>query len=156
LISADSGGEVRVWPVAPPASRLLRGHHSNSVNVFAVSPSEVRSLSDDGTARVWNLRTGATHVAALPLPQRGEVSWTADGVAATSSPDGQIFTTDPMSGATHVMRGLAAVAHETLWLPDRRRLLTVSDDRSVRVWDVATGQSRLLGEHHTPAWFAAL
>ncbi len=54
-----------------------------------------------------------------------------------------------------VLRGHTAVVNRVRFSPDGRLLATVSDDRSVRLWDVATGAVRVLEGHADEVWAVA-
>lgn len=45
--------------------------------------------------------------------------------------------------------------HSIAFSPDGKRLVTGSYDKSVRVWDVATGDARVLSGHVGPVWTVA-
>lgn len=55
------------------------------------------------------------------------------------------------------LRGHKDVIHRLAWSPDHRTIASPSRDRTVRIWDFATGETRsVFGEHHswvnTVAW----
>jgi WD40 repeat protein len=49
--------------------------------------------------------------------------------------------------ARGVLRGHLNQVNHFAWSPEGQRLVTASDDRTVRVWDVETGESRVLQGH---------
>ncbi len=51
-----------------------------------------------------------------------------------------------------VLRGHTSLVNRVRFSPDGRLLATVSDDRSVRLWDVASGAARVLTGHADEVW----
>jgi WD40 repeat protein/serine/threonine protein kinase len=58
-------------------------------------------------------------------------------------------------GISRVFRGHAAHVNSVTVLPGGKRFVTMSDDKTVRVWDTGTGEPRLLLGHTDEVWFAA-
>lgn len=119
--------------------------HQELVNFARFSPDGLRvvTASRDGSARVWDARTGDPVTA--PLRHEPEVC------RAEFSPDGRRVVTASRDGSARVWdartgeSGGAPLRHagEVLWAefdPDGLRVVTASRDRSARVWDARTGQ----------------
>ena len=127
LASGSSDGTIRLWDVMSSAPiRTLEGHTSNVNSVSFSSDGKILAsgsgsyFDDDNTVRLWDVDTGQ-EVATL----RGHTN----GVNSVSfSPDGQILASG--SGDPFAARG--------------------GDDRTVRLWDVDTGQeiATLRGHKH--------
>jgi WD40 repeat protein len=118
-------------------------HRANpSCAAFSPDGKRVVTASDDGTARVWDARSG---LALSPLvrheAQIKHVMFSPDGRRVlTASGDGIAQVWDAESGE----RVLPPLRHSlSVWSAvfsaDGRRIVTASLDRSARVWDARTG-----------------
>jgi WD40 repeat protein len=58
-------------------------------------------------------------------------------------------------GVPRVLKGHTGAINDAAFSPDGRFLATVSDDRTVRLWDVLTGQARSLEGHRDEVWDVA-
>jgi WD40 repeat protein len=111
----------------------------------AATPDSNRAIttSDDGTARVWDLATGAelhtltghtqgvTAVAATPDSNR----------AITTSDDGTARIWDLATGTElHTLTGHTQGVTAMAVTPDSTYSLTGSNDSTARIWDLATGE----------------
>jgi WD40 repeat protein len=118
--------------------------HSLPIRTVAVSPDGklIATGSHDGTAQVWDKRTGARQ--GPPLRHDGEVNCVAfspDGtLLATGSHDGTARIWDIRSG-TNTLPPLKH--HGDVWTvafsPDGVLLATASFDRTACLWEVRTG-----------------
>ena len=137
----------RNWclPLLPPLT------HGDGLNTVEYSPdgTEILTASKDGTARLWDARTGAP--IGEPLRHGGDVLkavFSPDGRrVATASADSTARVWDARTGESvtppiHHTEGLVDLAFS----PDSARLATASTDTTAGLWDAGTGQS--VG----PAW----
>jgi WD40 repeat protein len=151
IVSASSDGTLRLWDVASGTEiRRFKGH-TGPVEGVAVSPhgDTMLSCSQDKTVRLWDLATGAEI-----RRFEGHTGWVY-GIAF--SPDGKFALSAGTSwgGAAgdflclwdvetgHEIRrfhGHGDAILDVAFAPDGRRAVSASFDRSVRLWDVATGQ----------------
>jgi eukaryotic-like serine/threonine-protein kinase len=117
--------------------------HTDAVRVVAFSPDSryVLSGSNDGTAKLWNAKTG--QLEGGPMQHRGQL------FAVNFSPDGRLAVTagyDATVRLWHVPEGTAygsLMQHDALVLdavfdPSGQRLLSGSVDKTARLWDVQT------------------
>ncbi len=167
LVSASRDKTIKIWELATGfCTRTLHGH---AEWVRSAIPSDdgrwLVSCSTDQTARIWDLSTGETKVelrdhdhvvevaifapasayaairelAGLVAPK--DASASAPGqFAATGSRDKTIKIWDSagqclktLTGHDNWVRGLA-------FSPNGKNLLSVSDDKTMRVWDLKTGR----------------
>ncbi|HTJ45811.1 MAG TPA: protein kinase [Kofleriaceae bacterium] len=118
--------------------------HERDITAIDISADSTRVLtaSEDGTARVWDAKTGRL------LAWLDGTSWidtarfAADGAhVLTSDRDGKVRLWDvPVTRAyadtsTESTQAAASFA----WSPDGARLAMASDDGSIGIWDAATG-----------------
>lgn len=121
----------------------LLGHDGPVLNAtFSPEGAWLVTVSEDGTARVWDAETGG----AVAVLRRN----TLPIVSATFSPEGKRVVTacedgtarvwDAQSGEEiAVMRGHAAPVLSATFDPEGARVVTTSEDGAARVWDAETG-----------------
>jgi WD40 repeat protein len=162
VATASADGAARVWSLrgeaAGNASRAERGkgsrgewpphvlRHNDAVNEvhFSADGTKLVTSAGDGTARVWDARTG--QAVSPPLKHNNEV-WSAafnpDGSrVVTASLDGTARLWDATSGLplTEPLQHDGAV-DLARFSPDGRRVVTASRDGSARIWDANTGRA---------------
>ena len=131
-----------------PNSLLLA--HTAIVTSATFSPQGDRAVtvSLDGTARVWDLKTGAS------TPLEG---YTDSVTSATFSPEGDRVVTasyegtarvwDLKTGASTTLEGHTDRVTSATFSPEGDRVVTASLDGTARVWDLKTGVFTTLEGH---------
>lgn len=153
LASASEDRTARVWNVATGEPRVLPGH-DEGVTTVAFSPDGKRLVtgSRDHSLRFWNLETGQGHRQEAGGAGVLQVLYSPNGelVASRSDKDGRVMLWDGRTGEprdVHVLDGHQGEVLNLAFSPDGTRLASASVDATVRVWDVATGESRVLRGH---------
>ena len=126
LVSGSFDQTVRVWDVQTGQSLKTLSGHTSWVRAVAFSPNSclLASCSDDQTVQLWNI---------APLGKDKAVD--RDKLLDRDK------NLKNLSGHTNTVRSVA-------FGPDGRTLVSGSFDRTVRVWDVQTGQSlKILSGH---------
>jgi WD40 repeat protein len=167
LVSVDSSLAIRIWNLQTGALEATFGErreeqdagdgHCAFVNALAVMSDSRRlvTVSDDGTARVWDVSTGnvmmviASHtggrICAVAITPNGDqfVTGGYDGTARLwNRADGKLAT---------IFRGHRSWIVTVAVSPDGHHLLTGSFDSTIRLWDLASGELQRTLTGHTGA-----
>jgi WD40 repeat protein len=186
VVLADYEGNVTVWdPRHKEPNRTFRAH-DGTINTVAVTPDSARivTASVDRTARVWDRKTGAA-VATLrghrgqvvsarisptgdrlvtagydTVPrmwdlERGLLVATLDGAAPLDAEAASKIAIAATRGFGF-LRGHVGPVSRVMWSGDSARLMTTSEDRTARVWDVAARKPIATLSHERPVSAGAL
>ena len=153
LATGGWDGSARIWDVA--SGRELSSFRSGSDRVLFVrfSPDErlLATANGDGGVRIYDVEQSR-----LALQIRAHASecrclaFSPDGaVLASSSYQDRVIRLFRVDGGTLVkeLAGHGSGVAGIEFSPNGRALVSTGFDRSVRVWDVASGSFRVLGEH---------
>jgi WD40 repeat protein len=146
----DAGGGdrlARLWDAATgkPTGRLFR--HRADVFAAAFNPDGTKLLTGDGDGAVtlWDVATGADDYS---LPHQGiawAVAFSPDGktfaVGAVGDQTARLWETDTGKPAGPPLQHPAAV-RAVAFGPDRRTLLTGSEDKAARLWELPADAAR--------------
>jgi WD40 repeat protein len=138
---------------ASTGKEILQVHHRRAVRRASLSPDSLFlvTASDDNTAQVWEVATGAS--VGPPLMHAGPV------FDACFSSDGRYVVSASTDGTARVWEAAAgkpacpplwhaAPVSEALFSPDDHLILTVSDDRTARLWEWKIADSALATIKH--------
>jgi WD40 repeat protein len=146
-------GTVHLWDLHDlthpiPQGLPVRGHNGEVRGVAFADMKTLATAGEDGLLRVWDV-TNPSNLSPVGPPLAGHrglavrsLAISSDGIAATGDVDAfvRLWSLDrnnlavlgpPLKG--HERGMLRSIAFS----PDGLRMVTVSDDRSVRVWNVA-------------------
>ena len=74
---------------------------------------------------------------------------TACGLAPGTSPVSQPTASHALGTTIFTYRGHSAGVHAVAWSPDSKRIVSGSDDKTLQVWDAATGEHVLRYSRHS-------
>ncbi|NEQ32008.1 MAG: TIR domain-containing protein [Leptolyngbya sp. SIO4C5] len=124
--------------------------HTDTVNSasFNAASDRVVTASDDGTARVWNLKSGQF----IPLEGHTNTVNSASFNAAsdrvvTASDDGTAWVWNLKNGQSIPLEGHTDTVNSASFNAAGDQVVTTSSDGTARVWDLKNGQSIPLEGH---------
>lgn len=142
LVSFGRDGMARLWSTRNQPSEVPPLRHQHAVSFAEFSPDGLRivTASHDHTSRIWDAKSGD------PLCT---LSHGARVISAKFSHDGRrVLTLDAQTVriwdlSTTSLEGpmlQVAGARGLSFSSDAKRILTADSDRTIRAWDIATGQ----------------
>jgi WD40 repeat protein len=153
IISSGLDSTVRVWDLGTARElACYRGHTSNNVCQATFSPDGKLAASGgtDGTVRIWEAET-ARELQSVPLGQLsvhrlafspdGRKLVASTGIHRTDRPvECVVWLIDARSGEIkRRFEGHSDYVHNACFTPNGKRVVSVARDRTVRVWDLETG-----------------
>ncbi|SHN43318.1 serine/threonine-protein kinase [Cryptosporangium aurantiacum] len=157
VVLARGGRSVEVWDVdSGRRVRTLDGHTANTRRMELRADGEVAvSASLDGTIRTWEVATGRCTATIEACPPHG-LSTEGGGVYGLSvSADGRLAlstTRDNDAGVTlwdvttgrhlRTFRERGSTPMAVTFTPDARQVVSANADKTIRIWDTATGRRR--------------
>ncbi len=164
LASGSDDGTMRIWSVQ--TGELLcvcSGHGGECVNgvAWSLDSKHVASGGDDGAVQLWDASAG-TLATQQPLRGHGKSVFclvfgnVTRGLLASGSRDNTIIMWmiveeggEVKAAATRTLMGHTGWVRGIAMSPDDVYVASASGDKTVRVWEVATGQPLRVLEGHT-------
>jgi WD40 repeat protein len=146
---------LKVWDLERRGRLATLQGHAPGVLACAVTPDgrRVVSASDDKTLKVWDLASGQAVVTLQGHADRVLACAVTRTGGAWSRPR---MTRRSRSGtwrraSRRTLQGHAARVLACAVTPDGRRVVSASDDKTLKVWDLASGQAVATCKA-TPQW----
>jgi toxoflavin biosynthesis protein ToxC len=139
IATASRDHRVRVYDFDGTIRAVFEGHSADVISVeWAWSGLELVSSSDDGTIKRWSLGAG-TKIADIDLGgvETDTVALSGDGTVYAGNDDGEIVVID--AGGTAAYPAHAAGIKRLVLNSGRGLLVSLSYDRTLRVWDTSQG-----------------
>ena len=162
IVTAGGDGTARVWDADTGAQRIaLRAHGGDAAQsnpagdrlsqpgrvvhaAWSVDSTRVLTSSADGTARVWDVESGAMLLVLEREPSCGDgascAQWSPDETRiVTAGYDDTVWVWNARDGSRlAVLVGHTGWIFLVAWSPDGTRVLTASVDGTARVWSLAS------------------
>jgi WD40 repeat protein/tRNA A-37 threonylcarbamoyl transferase component Bud32 len=161
VASAGDDGTVQVWDATTGKQALIYHGHSNAVNAVAWSPDgkRIASASDDKSVQVWDPTNGGLiFVNRSHTKKVLAVAWSPDGRRiASGSEDKSVQVWNPIKDKSSFFgtlrltlrgqfsyKGHSGRVNGLIWSPNGQRIASVSNDKSMQVWDSSTGKKFII------------
>ncbi|KAJ5774291.1 hypothetical protein N7457_009187 [Penicillium paradoxum] len=160
IATAVANGRIVVYDLQRPGLQLCRFQgHNRQVHRLAFNPhrpSWLLSGSQDGTIRMWDLRSASANRGTSTCGSKHSYQGNSDAIRDVrwSPSDGVVFATASDSGAIQMWdyRKVNAplmriAAHDRPcfavdWHPDGKHIVSGGTDRQVKVWDFSSSAER--------------
>jgi WD40 repeat protein/serine/threonine protein kinase len=157
LATGGDDGTIKLWDVREPGGswqeRAALAGHKDPVYCLAFSPDSRKLASasawgeNNGEVKIWDLGERSPRVA-VRLSRTGayDVAFSPDGEKLATGGNDKDHAPGLYEVATGrpcaALRGHVGPAYSVAFSPDGKTLASGGSDRTVRLWDVSTGQQR--------------
>lgn len=148
LATGSYDSTIKIWNLETgEVIRTLAGH-TLGVRCLQFEESQLVSGSLDGTVKIWDWRTGEMKKTLLG-PRKGVVSVNfAGSYLCAGSMDNNIYVWNHDSRRNFKLKGHSDFVNSVIVDNASRTLLSASDDCTVRLWDLETGETLRVFEKH--------
>ncbi|MFI9203985.1 WD40 repeat domain-containing protein [Streptomyces sp. NPDC053048] len=138
IATASRDHKVRVYGFDGALRATFTGHTADVISVVWAGDDEIVSSSDDGTIKRWSLASGSM-VADIDLGgvETDTVALASNGTVYAGNDDGEIVVVT--AEGTSTMPAHDAGIKRLVYNGARELLVSLSYDRTLRVWDTSAG-----------------
>jgi len=161
IASGGNDGTVQVWDATTGKQLLIYRGHSSAVTALAWSPDgkRIASASADKSVQVWDTSNGGqVFVNRSHTKKVLAVAWSPDGKRiASGSEDKTVQVWSPIKDKSSFFgtlrltlrgqfsyKGHSGRVNGLIWSPNGQRIASVSNDKSMQVWDSAAGKQFII------------
>jgi WD40 repeat protein len=161
IVAGTDDGFIRAWSgdFAHPA----RSWRASETGVYSIAVSldgsKMMSTSSDPAVRLWDAKTGSTLREWSTREPMTTCRISPDGcwAAAAGRRSYTIRLWSTKGEDERLLKGHDGPIRSILFTGDGTRLITCSDDRTIRVWDTASGETvRIIKAHGQAVWGLSL
>ncbi len=159
LASGALDGAVRLWDAEAGGPGAVLGHRPGAAEGVALSADGrwLAAVWSEGEAQLWDAAAGQRRAAfASGRPAPALLTFAPGGGAlagVTGAGRNEVTVWGVPGGEVRaVLRGHTYEILGLFFSPDGRRLMTGSNDRTLRLWDVSTGKELWRFRHPGGAW----
>ncbi|KAJ8455297.1 hypothetical protein ONZ51_g12527 [Trametes cubensis] len=140
-------GDRRIWQPSTGTSTTTSDHHTATVRALSCSPdgSLIATAAWDGTVRIWDAATG-TRLKVLTGQRQliTSVAWSRTGkfLVSTGDSDHVAIVWEVRAGKrAKTFQGHTGSVWVALFTDDEQRVVSCSDDGTIRLWTIEGGKS---------------
>ncbi|KAI8911558.1 WD40-repeat-containing domain protein [Gorgonomyces haynaldii] len=150
LVTGSFDASIRVWDVSTgECLAVLRGH-GRCVRGVQFDDNKIVSCSMDRTLRIW-CRKSFNCVRVLSNDSGVNCLHFEDKMLASGTVDGNIKVWNLARGCSFTLSGHSDWVNKVKIMPCHERLISCSDDTTMRLWDIATQSVlRVFSGHNGP------
>lgn len=140
VVSGGNDGAAIVASLRSQERTILEPGHRPGWDEIAISPdgSSVAALSGENDLRIWDAHSGRS-ILSLPVGPFGMVRYSADGKYLATCGHDIASLRDPKSGRLIKTFHHSGTALSVAFSADGQRMLSVGQDFTARLWDIASG-----------------
>ena len=163
LVSGGSDGKWILWDAISKKMIFQRQEHEDQVTAVALSPDGalLATGSADKTFKIWRTKdaTLVTSVSAHEKNLTDIVFHPHKPLLATSGQEGLVkiwdLTNSQKPNLLHAIVGHTDIVHQIFFDGDGEKLVSVSQDKTVRLWEVSSGSPLRIVRNAKTALFSA-
>lgn len=152
LLLVFSGAPPEIWDLEHGRKKSAVGPPADTLTALNVAgPHELVGVEAGRTVRFIDTRDWSV-TGSLAIPDQTTVTWLYPmpeaGMLAAATQDNRVLLWELPGGRLLAdWRGHQSTIKQVLWIPERRLILSASNDRTLRLWDPRTGPAGVLEGH---------